>query len=250
MLIQAAESARERQEYPAAIELFTDAYNAHLAMLADFPAWQPRVTKFRLNYCREQIGILNARLRNSAVLPDTDPTPAPLQPEQRLVENIVPSAMPRENETLTRARNLIRERRADEARELLVQELRRDPDDFNVRLLVAGAQVVSGDYDDALFLLEELSVDYPRHPDVMHMLAAVYFVQGDTGRALNELKRILDINPNRADVHFNIASILLHADGGDIEAARRHYRLALALGGAPDAAIEDRLDEADAAGNQ
>jgi Flp pilus assembly protein TadD len=55
------------------------------------------------------------------------------------------------------------------------------------------------------------------------------------------LRRAVEIRPDYADAHFNLAVFCLERDPPAVELARRHYRRALDLGAAPDPLVERAL---------
>ena len=59
--------------------------------------------------------------------------------------------------------------------------------------------------------------------------------------AESELRRSVELQPDYADAHFNLAVFCLERDPPAVELARRHYQKALELGAAPDRLIEKAL---------
>lgn len=59
--------------------------------------------------------------------------------------------------------------------------------------------------------------------------------------AESELRRSVELQPDYADAHFNLAVFCLERDPPAVELARRHYQKALELGAAPDQLIEKAL---------
>lgn len=56
-----------------------------------------------------------------------------------------------------------------------------------------------------------------------------------------ELRRAIDLRPDYADAHFNLAVFCLERNPPAVELARRHYQKARELGAAPDRLIEQAL---------
>jgi len=59
--------------------------------------------------------------------------------------------------------------------------------------------------------------------------------------AESELRRAVELQPDYADAHFNLAVFCLERNPPAVELARRHYQKALELGAAPDRLIEKAL---------
>jgi Flp pilus assembly protein TadD len=56
-----------------------------------------------------------------------------------------------------------------------------------------------------------------------------------------ELRRAVELKPDYADAHFNLAVFCLERTPPAVELARRHYEKALECGAAPDPLIEKAL---------
>jgi Flp pilus assembly protein TadD, contains TPR repeats len=59
--------------------------------------------------------------------------------------------------------------------------------------------------------------------------------------AESELRRAVELQPDYADAHFNLAVFCLERSPPAVELARRHYEKALELGAAPDPLLEKAL---------
>ena len=59
--------------------------------------------------------------------------------------------------------------------------------------------------------------------------------------AESELRRSLELEPEDAGAHYNLAVIYLQRNPPAVELARRHYYRAVDLGGAPDQSVEALL---------
>ena len=70
------------------------------------------------------------------------------------------------------------------------------------------------------------------------VLGTAYLGLADMARARKTMEQALTLDPKVAEVHYNLARILLAADPPDTTASRRHYQQALELGGKPDADLE------------
>lgn len=69
---------------------------------------------------------------------------------------------------------------------------------------------------------------HPSDTDVRFAQAAIYAAVGEVDRARTELDRVVTENPNLADAHFTLASLIQH-EGADPLRADRHFREYLRL---------------------
>lgn len=81
----------------------------------------------------------------------------------------------------------------------------------------------------------------PGDPRARNSLAIVLKRVGWTGAAESELQKALDLDPDYAEAHFNLAVMYLERKPPAIELARRHYERSLELGSAPDTLVEKQL---------
>jgi Flp pilus assembly protein TadD len=84
-------------------------------------------------------------------------------------------------------------------------------------------------------------VHSPRDPVARQYLGVAAGRNGWFDAAESELRRAIELQPDYADAHFNLAVFCLERTPPAIELARRHYRKALELGAAPDPLIEKAL---------
>jgi Flp pilus assembly protein TadD len=55
------------------------------------------------------------------------------------------------------------------------------------------------------------------------------------------MRRAIELDPEYAEAHFNLAVFCLQRQPPAVELARRHYQKALDLGAAPDPELETKL---------
>jgi tetratricopeptide (TPR) repeat protein len=82
-----------------------------------------------------------------------------------------------------------------------------------------------------LVALEYARNELRRTPDdahVRYMVASLEMAVGDSKGALEDLRALTDADPDNADVHFALAS-LVHEKGGDPGEANQHFREYLRL---------------------
>jgi tetratricopeptide (TPR) repeat protein len=72
-----------------------------------------------------------------------------------------------------------------------------------------------------------LPADFPTHPEAMDQAAGVYFMFGQTAKAVDFWKKSLELKPNNADVYRRMASVATRK--GDPQEAVRLLRRAMAL---------------------
>lgn len=89
-------------------------------------------------------------------------------------------------------------------------------------------------------LADAISAD-PENHRAHYFLALSHSEEGDTDAAMLQLRRSLELEPDQPDAHLNLALLLATAKPPSIDAARKHYEIATALGAAPDASIEALL---------
>jgi Flp pilus assembly protein TadD len=60
--------------------------------------------------------------------------------------------------------------------------------------------------------------------------------------AEDEMRKAIELQPDYAEAHFNLAVFYLQRNPPAVELARRHYQKARDLGAAPDPDVEKRLN--------
>jgi len=96
-------------------------------------------------------------------------------------------------------------------------------------------------FDDALAALSQAVLQDPRNPRARNYLGVVIGRKGWIDGAQSELRRAVELDPNYADAHYNLAVFYLEENPPAIELARRHYYRATELGAEKDPAIEKVL---------
>ncbi|MFT7490381.1 MAG: tetratricopeptide (TPR) repeat protein [Candidatus Promineifilaceae bacterium] len=234
-LLNEAEAARDSGKKQEAISLFENAFERYRDLSAQYPSWQPQVTRFRMNYAKEQMQI---QLRRGGwIAPKTDTPKAP--------KAVASTSGTRENDDPTRiasafearARQLIQDGDPKGARKLLMDAMRKSPDDPQLRFLIATAQCQAGQYDDALFILDELAVDQADSAYIAVLQGAAYLGRGDLDKARQRLEFAIKLNGDLAEAHFNMAGLLLALSPVDRDLALAHYERAIKLGAEPDEGI-------------
>ena len=231
-----ADVARDEDRPAEAASLYEAARDMHARLLEECPEWQPRVVAFRAAYCNDQLAfVLMSR--------DPDTGAAIVVPEEGNSATQPSAPAPATPEVKATVRDMIREGRTNEARELLLETLQTHPDSRVVRALLAAAQCRAGNFDDAVHVLQELTKEYPDDTTARMILSTAYFGQGRYAEALAELEQVMQMEPSLSEAHFNAIQIYLRASPPDIGAAREHYQIFLELGGNADSDVEKSLEQ-------
>ncbi len=217
----------------------------------EFPGWQSGLVKFRQAFCvamieessgREGIGI--AWEAGAWQIGPPEPSPEERDAALSSAEEAGNKDLAAENRLqslISQARQLIETGRSEEAILPLVDALRLNPSHVHVRLLIGVAQCQSGKHEDALFILNPLVQEHPRHAHAHVAIGTACFGLGRFDEARAALEQALAIDPGLHAAHYNLAQLLLRMKPPDREAARRHYREALRLGGERDKDLEKHL---------
>ena len=84
----------------------------------------------------------------------------------------------------------------------------------------------------------------PQNADAHNALASTLFAKGWYSGAEDELQKCIELRPDFAEAHFNLALAYLLRTPPAFELARRHYQKARDLGAAADESIEKKLTAA------
>jgi tetratricopeptide (TPR) repeat protein len=132
----------------------------------------------------------------------------------------------------------------DAAVEHLDQAVRQRPALTQTWLTLGIAYYEREDNLRALSAISRAVADKPDDPRARNYLAATAKALGWLGAAESELQRALDLDPNYAEAHYNLALIYLDRHPPVLEIARRHYLKAVELGTPRDSLVEKQLNEA------
>ncbi len=241
-LALSADDARDKQQFPAAIVLYEEAIREYVRLTTDYPDWQPGISRFRQDYCRQERNIILERtgitMSNAMLSVASDVN---IKLPSGLTSSRPQARMPK---LKADASELLKEGKSDEARELLLRALRISPDDQTLRQLIATAQCQQGHFDDAVYILEDLVVEAPSSANTHLLLGAAYLGLGDMESARSSLERAIEIDPNTREGHYNLARMMVIGDTPDLITAEKHYRWALELGAKPDVELEALLLQA------
>ena len=128
-----------------------------------------------------------------------------------------------------------------EAERLLKRAVRIQPDAAFAWLALGIVCYGQQKFDAALAALAQAAVIEPKNPRVHNYLAVTIGAKGWHSGAELELQKAIELNPDYADAHFNLAVYYLQRTPPAVELARRHYQKALDLGAAPDPLVGKAL---------
>ena len=242
-LLQQADDAVEKEKWADAARLYDDALNAYKRLVRQHPEWEPGVSRFRIAYCENKV----AEMLKKAGLPvpademaapaSRTNTPTPPQPPRPAV-----SSRPAIGDIAAAAKAFLREGKGQDARGVLMEGLRRDPDNRDVRLLIGMAQCQVGKFSDAAHVLEPLIEEKPADAHARVVLGSAYFGLGRFEEARREMETALRHDARLSEAHYNLAQILMVLTPPDREKALEHYRRSVELGAPADPTLEERLD--------
>ena len=130
-----------------------------------------------------------------------------------------------------------RQHRMDDAESILRKVVRANPE-AGLAWLILGIVYYEGDkLDAALAALAQAAWLEPKDPRVHHYLGVTIGRKGWYSGAEDEMRKAIELQPDYAEAHFNLAVFYLQRNPPALELARRHYQRALDLGAAPDSQV-------------
>jgi len=97
--------------------------------------------------------------------------------------------------------------RIDDAINQFNEALRIDPHFKEARNYLASAGLIKKKVDENIVKLEQDKVREPNNPDVLQKLAVLYAKKGENSKALDNLKRLVEIQPANPNGYYNIACV-------------------------------------------
>jgi Flp pilus assembly protein TadD len=101
-----------------------------------------------------------------------------------------------------------------------------------------------GRYDDALNVLSRAASIKTKDPGIQVLLGVTLAEKGMRAQAETAFRKALQLQPNHADAHRNLAVIYLTQKPPRAELARWHYQKAVASGSPPSAELEREIETA------
>jgi Flp pilus assembly protein TadD len=120
--------------------------------------------------------------------------------------------------------------------------VRLTPTDAQGQLLLGMAYCRVQKFKEAIAVLRPLVLKDSSNVSARNVLGAAWLGQGNMNEARLELEKVLRMNPNLSDAHYNLAQVFVFSRPPDYTQARRHYRRALELGATPDREIEQLME--------
>ncbi len=130
---------------------------------------------------------------------------------------------------------------SEESERLLRRSLQLKADNPTAWLNLGILYLERGEPMRSLAAIAQAVVHAPSDPVARNYLGVAAGRNGWFDAAETELRRAVELQPDYADAHFNLAVFCLEREPPAVELARRHYRKALEYGAAPDPLIEKAL---------
>jgi tetratricopeptide (TPR) repeat protein len=235
-LLKSADQSRDAKKYVQAAIFYEEAAEEYTRLADKHPTWGKNSSTSRAAYCRRELVLITG----DRALPLTNVS-APVVPVSgnsiEIAELRTTQGLVTEGER-TNAIELIKQGKSEEARKLLIDAIKRQPDDIELRMLIATAQCQQGQFVDAVMVLEQLVQELPSNAKAFLMLGTAYFGMGDFRAARRGIERAIDINPGSHEAHYNLARLLITINAEDQSLAQHHYQQAVHLGADVDEDLE------------
>lgn len=142
--------------------------------------------------------------------------------ENKMMAVIQQRANPPEHVKLIKvSEKLLKERRFDEALDLLTRAMELCPNSARLHVLRGEAFKGRGRYDDARASYGQAMMHNPKYLKTWMVMADLALIEGNKDQALSSLKKAAEISPCNADRHTAIGKIYL--ENGDAEEAKKAF---------------------------
>jgi Tfp pilus assembly protein PilF len=136
-----------------------------------------------------------------------------------------------------------RQRKFNEADQLLKRALRNHPENASAWLLLGISAYEQGKLDAAHAHLAQAVLYAPKNAQAHQYLGVTLGAKGWYSAGEEELRRAIELDPKFADAHYNLAVLYMERVPPAVELARRHYQKAIELGAAPDENLAKKIGE-------
>lgn len=140
----------------------------------------------------------------------------------------------------------LEQNRLDAAEATLARAMAADGNDAEVLSLLGLLRFRQEKYDEALDVLSRSARLNPDNPLTQNYLGVTLSQKGQRGPAETAFRKAIQIEPNYAEAHYNLAVVYAHQKPPFPELARWHYRKALAAGQPRNADIEKVIEGTEA----
>lgn len=124
---------------------------------------------------------------------------------------------------LNTARALIQEGETEEAKPFIEKAMAINANLGRIHFFKAMIQKTDGDYDAALASLRTVEKQYPRDRVNLNQIGRILFLKRDYNAAIEGLKRVLEVDTEDVQAHYNL--MLAYRGAGDTENAAREEKL-------------------------
>lgn len=145
------------------------------------------------------------------------------------------------HEELEFAKDMLSVDHFDAAEKSLIKILKAEPDHLEARLVMALLRMQQDQVSDALIILEDILQEKPNDESALLLNAGAFMTSGNYAKAMENLDKMLKVNPERPEGYHNMAWLLLEMNPKKLDEPEMYYRQAVKLGGARDRDLERRL---------
>lgn len=227
---------RDSGNIKQALQSYKAAISGFIGVSQKNPELDSEVVRFRIAYCDNQIeSLIQNDPSNGAARDNTgdESASSPTKPVQ-------PPGDERNARTkrFRDIRKQIVSRQLTEARDALIDMIKKNPDDPEVRILMGIVQCMLGRFDDADNLMTTLLEERPEIDHAYVILSTAKMGKGDKESARRALEKAIALKTRIPEAYYNLTRIILDSKPLDVDAARMNYRKSLELGGQKDSELE------------
>jgi tetratricopeptide (TPR) repeat protein len=121
----------------------------------------------------------------------------------------------------------------------LEKRVEADPDDVEAMSELGTLHLASGDLTQAGHWQQRILADHPDDIDARLALGVVLFNQGDLEGAEGQWTRAAELDPTKAEPHYNLGFLHLSTDPPDMDRVEEHWDKVIEL--APDSDLADTI---------